>query len=65
MLDRFLQELRTLAGSDALRKRYLVAVSGGADSMVAATLFHEAGIPFAIAHCNFHLRGKDSDHDKQ
>ena len=63
MLDRFLQELRTLAGSDALRKRYLVAVSGGADSMVAATLFHEAGCAFAMAHCNFHLRGEDSDRD--
>ena len=63
MLNRFLQELQTLAGDDALRKRYLVAVSGGADSMVAATLFHEAGLSFAMAHCNFHLRGADSDRD--
>lgn len=63
MLNRFLQELRTLAGDDAPQKRYLVAVSGGADSMVAATLFHEAGLHFAIAHCNFHLRGSDSDRD--
>lgn len=65
MLARFLQELQHLAGADALRKRYLVAVSGGADSTVAATLFHEAGLHFAMAHCNFHLRGKDSDHDMQ
>ena len=65
MLSRFLQELHVLAGVDALRKSYLVAVSGGADSMVAATLFHEAGLNFAMAHCNFHLRGADSDRDMQ
>ena len=63
MLKRFLQELQTLAGDDALRKRYLVAVSGGADSMVMGSLFHEAGLTFAVAHCNFHLRGEDSDRD--
>ena len=65
MLTRFLQELQTLAGDEALRKRYLLAVSGGADSMVMASLFREAGLQFAIAHCNFHLRGKDSDRDMQ
>lgn len=65
MLSRFLQELHVLAGAGALRKSYLVAVSGGADSMVAATLFHEAGLNFAMAHCNFHLRGADSDRDMQ
>ncbi len=63
MLNRFLQELKALAGNDFQRKRYLVAVSGGADSMVAATLFHEAGLDFAVAHCNFHLRETDSDRD--
>lgn len=63
MLARFLQELERLAGPDALRKRYLVAVSGGADSTVAASMFHEAGVHFSIAHCNFHLRGEDSDRD--
>ena len=63
MLSRFLLELKKLAGVDALQKNYLLAVSGGADSMVAATLFHEAGIRFAVAHCNFHLRGNDSNRD--
>lgn len=63
MLSRFLLELRKLAGEDALQKRYLLAVSGGADSMVMTTLFHEAGIHFAVAHCNFHLRGDDSNRD--
>ena len=63
MLARFLQELERLAGPDALQKRYLVAVSGGADSTVTASLLHEAEVQFAIAHCNFHLRGDDSDRD--
>lgn len=63
MLARLLQELQTLVGADALQKRYLLAVSGGADSIVTATLFHEAGLTFSIAHCNFHLRGTDSDRD--
>lgn len=63
MLNRFLQELQALAGENALHKRYLLAVSGGADSTVMATLFHEARLSFAIAHCNFHLRGADSDRD--
>ena len=65
MLARFLHELHTLAGPDALNKKYLVAVSGGADSTVAATLFHEAGLRFSMAHCNFHLRGEESDRDMQ
>ncbi len=41
----------------------LAAVSGGVDSMTLATLLHQSGIPFAIAHCNFHLRGAESDTD--
>ena len=65
MLTRFLQELQALAGDDVRCKRYLLAVSGGADSMVMASLFRKADLQFAIAHCNFHLRGEDSDRDMQ
>lgn len=45
----------------------LVAVSGGIDSMCMAHLFHEAygAADFAIAHCNFNLRGEESDGDEQ
>ena len=42
----------------------LVAVSGGRDSMVLAEKVRREGGPFAIAHCNFHLRGADSDADE-
>ena len=44
----------------------LVAVSGGVDSMCLADLFLKNFGPdrFAIAHCNFHLRGEESDGDQ-
>ncbi len=41
----------------------LLALSGGLDSMTLACLLMAANIPFAAAHCNFSLRGKDSDAD--
>ena len=46
--------------------RLLLAVSGGIDSMCMAELFAslEEPIPFAIAHCNFLLRGNESDGDE-
>lgn len=44
----------------------LLAVSGGIDSMCMAELFAalEHHVPFALAHCNFHLRGEESDGDE-
>ena len=42
----------------------LVAVSGGRDSMVLAEKVRLGGGPFAVAHCNFRLRGTDSDADE-
>ena len=44
----------------------LLAVSGGIDSMCMAELFAalEPHVPFALAHCNFHLRGEESDGDE-
>ena len=42
----------------------LVAVSGGRDSMVLAEKVRRTGGPFAVAHCNFRLRGTDSDADE-
>ncbi|ASW75742.1 tRNA(Ile)-lysidine synthetase [Chryseobacterium piperi] len=44
---------------------YLLGVSGGADSMVLASLFLDSGIPFEIAHINYKLRGNDSDLDQK
>jgi tRNA(Ile)-lysidine synthase len=46
-------------------QRILLAVSGGADSMLMLHLFVNAGFPVAVAHCNFGLRGRESDEDEQ
>ncbi len=45
-------------------KRTLLTVSGGIDSMVLADLFYRAGLEAGVAHCNFRLRGDDSDLDE-
>lgn len=42
---------------------FLLAFSGGADSTVLGELLSLEGVPFAAAHCNFHLRGAESDRD--
>ncbi len=46
-------------------QQVLLAVSGGIDSMVMAELSLKSNIRFAIAHCNFQLRGTASDMDEQ
>lgn len=56
----FVQEKDLFSAHDHL----LVAVSGGTDSMVLADLLHTLGYDFTVAHCNFALRGKESDEDE-
>ncbi len=46
------------------RTRVLLAVSGGVDSVVMTELFMRAGLECAIAHCNFQLRGDESEEDE-
>jgi tRNA(Ile)-lysidine synthase len=45
-------------------KKLLLAVSGGIDSMVLVDLCSQSKLDFAVAHCNFQLRGKESDEDE-
>ena len=44
--------------------KILLTVSGGVDSMVLMSLTAAAGYKFGVAHCNFQLRGKESDEDE-
>ncbi len=45
-------------------KKLLVAVSGGIDSIVLTHLLYNLQFHISLAHCNFRLRGKDSDMDE-
>ncbi|MBL6657498.1 MAG: tRNA lysidine(34) synthetase TilS [Flavobacteriales bacterium] len=60
-LSQFISKHNLIADDDKL----LLAVSGGKDSVCMAHLFSELPYEFGIAHCNFKLRGEDSDLDEQ
>ncbi len=62
MLDRFLDYLNSIYKPKP-NQVFLLAVSSGVDSVVLSHLFAAAHIPFAIAHCNFQLRGEESNGD--
>ncbi len=64
MLEQFRKYIN---GNHLINKgdRILVALSGGVDSMVLAELLRREGYDIAFAHCNFHLRGAESDGDEQ
>ncbi|MES2630020.1 MAG: tRNA lysidine(34) synthetase TilS [Bacteroidota bacterium] len=64
MLAPFIHQLRNscnILPGDTI----LLACSGGLDSMTLAFLLKQSHQPFAIAHCNFTLRGEESDADQQ
>ena len=57
---------RHSVNKDGVSVRFLLAVSGGMDSMCMLDLFSQV-VPvedFAVAHCNFSLRGEESDGDQ-
>lgn len=48
-----------------INELYLVALSGGADSVALLLLLDEMGFKVHAVHCNFHLRGEESDRDER
>ena len=63
MLSAFQKHLSSLV-SNPEKRNFLLAVSGGVDSVVMAELFQKASYKFGVAHCNFQLRGIESDGDE-
>jgi tRNA(Ile)-lysidine synthase len=57
---KYIEENSLLSKSD----KVLLAVSGGIDSIVMAHLFLSGNYKVGIAHCNFNLRGRESDKDE-
>ncbi|WP_192346077.1 tRNA lysidine(34) synthetase TilS [Algoriphagus sp. Y33] len=63
MVEAFIRHIRNKSILDP-SKTYLLASSGGMDSMCLGNLLTKAGIPFEIAHVNFQLRAEESDGDE-
>ena len=59
-VDAYIKKYKLLKAS----RLYIVALSGGADSVALLLLLKEHGLNVHAAHCNFHLRGAESDRDE-
>ena len=59
-VERYIEKYKLLNTNEL----YLVALSGGADSVALLLLLKNAGFNVHAAHCNFHLRGDESDRDE-
>lgn len=64
MLDAFKSHLSDQF-PELLDSVFLLACSGGLDSMVLTHLCAAAGLEFELAHCNFNLRGEASENDQE
>ncbi|MFI3261925.1 MAG: tRNA lysidine(34) synthetase TilS [Rikenellaceae bacterium] len=64
LINRFKNELHKTQLFDFTDK-ILIGVSGGRDSMCLTHILHTCGYNISIAHCNFSLRGDESDTDEE
>lgn len=65
--NRFTESVTSFSIRNGLFKtdcKYLVALSGGADSVALLLVMKKMGIDTEAVTCNFHLRGKESDRDE-
>lgn len=60
-IEKYIAEKRLMSPSDMI----IVALSGGADSVALIRVLVELGYKCEGAHCNFHLRGSESDRDEE
>ena len=58
---KYIRDNRLLSPAD----RVLVCLSGGADSVALWDVLRRGGYECVVAHCNFHLRGEESNRDEQ
>ena len=63
MLDKFLNNCAKIGLNK--ETKILLTVSGGLDSMALLHLFHLSSFSIEVAHCNFNLRGEESNGDEQ
>jgi tRNA(Ile)-lysidine synthase len=65
-INKFIEEQGLFeSGISGSKSKIIVGLSGGADSVVLLYVLHRAGYECLAAHCNFHLRGIESDRDEQ
>lgn len=64
MQEQFIKHIKTRFPF-IISSKLLLAISGGVDSVVLAHLCVESGLDIALAHCNFNLRGAESDGDER
>jgi len=60
-IKKYIEKEKLLNSND----KVIVGLSGGADSTVLLHILHSLGYKCIVAHCNFHLRGEESQRDEQ